>query len=46
MDEIHRVQTKGASAVEIFPMNSKMYIAITQAQDASDNNEACIQVFQ
>jgi hypothetical protein len=39
MDEIHAIQTRGASAVEIFVINSRKYIAIAQSEDATGNYE-------
>jgi len=39
MDQIHEIQTRGASAVEVFPILSYTYIAIAQAQDAAGNYE-------
>jgi hypothetical protein len=39
MDQIHEIQTRGASAVEAFSIDSYTYIAIAQAQDAAGNYE-------
>ena len=41
MDQIHEIQTRGASAVEAFAIGSYTYIAIAQAQDAAGNYEVC-----
>lgn len=39
MDEIHQVQTTGASAVKTFTISGKEYIAIAQSQDSTGNTQ-------
>jgi len=42
MDEIHAIQTRGATAVTTFRINAKTYIAIAQSQDSNGNYEVII----